>query len=348
MTPRLSYVVWFWSCLVGAVGSADTPSVPVSSTADILKIARGHMVAILVDRIEDVPFETDGERRTRGSSGAEERNYFKRPTGYVSGLLLDDEGHVLTTHYNVAGKIKTIQVTSASGEVYTARYVSSSLPDDLALLKLEPREGHLPQAGAMRWGNSAELRPGQLVFVTGLSPEPASVTVTRGIVSATERNAGRALQTDAELNYGNVGGPILNLKGEVIGIAAFVGHTRPQWGVNSGIGFGTKAKTIHAVLPALKEGKEVRWALLGVRSGKDEPDEPGFRVEFVQPDSAADKAGLQRGDIILEFDDVALSNFGDLRNAIYRYVAHDRVTLKVKRKDKIFTIEVVLGERLLQ
>ena len=346
--PRLSYVAWISWYLIGTVSSADSPSDPVSSTADILEIARGHMVAILVDRIEDVQFGArDRERRGRGRSGAEERNYFQRPVGYVSGLLLDDDGHVLTTHYNVAGKIKTIQVASASGEVYTARYVSSSLPDDLALLKLEPKDGSLPRAGAMRWGNSAELRSGQVVFVTGLSPEPASITVTRGIVSATERNAGRALQTDAELNYGNVGGPILNLNGEVVGIAAFVGHTRPQWGVNSGIGFGTKARTIHAVLPALKEGKEVRWAFLGV-APRDDFDDPGFRIRFVQPKSAAEKAGLLPGDIVLEFDGVPLSNFGDLRSMIYRYVAHDSVTLRIKRKDEIFTVEVVLGERLLE
>lgn len=341
----------FCACVLGSavdagIESANTTPPRVASTDDILNIARTHMVAILVERTEDVQLEARGGRRGARSTGAEERIYFERPEGFVSGILLDAEGHVLTTHYNVAGKIKSIQVKSVLGVTYSARHLSSSLPDDLALLKLEPANGQLPTPAAVPWGKSSDLLSGQMVFVTGLSPEPESVTVTRGIISATERNAGRALQTDAELNYGNVGGPIFNLNGEVVGIASFVGHTHPQWGVNSGIGFGTKAKTIHTVLPALKEGNEVRWAFLGVGPTEPDPEGPGFRIELVLPGSAADKAGLQRGDFVLEFDGVPLDDFGDLRSTIYRYVAHDKVTLQIRRKDETFSVVLVLGERV--
>ena len=325
--------------------SARSGSAP-STLGELLSEARKWVVAIEVVREEgdDADLRTPRQgRRRRG----EARAYFQRPEGLVSGLLIDAEGHVLTTRYNVAGKIKSLHVHLDDGRRLKATLVAKSRPDDLALLRIvrETSDPALPDH-PIRWATRRTLRAGQVVFALGRSPEPESLTVTRGIVSAVARNGNRAFQTDTELNYGNVGGPLIDLDGRVIGVASHVGHHEPQWGINSGVGFGTTARTVAMILPRLKSGKDVEWGkvpLLGVYWNFEAYETHGAEVREVKSGSAADKAGMKKGDRILEIDGEPIASFPHLRRLIFLKKPHQKVRLKLRRGEEELEVEATLG-----
>ena len=331
-------------------GPAAAPTralAPPKTLDDLFNRARAWQVALRVERTEDARAPID--RRLQRFWDQREKEYFKRPQGYVSGLLVDDGKHILTTYYNVSGRVTAIKVTFPTGLSFPARIVAHSQLDDLALLQYDTAEAEPPAPPPpLEWATGGSLRPGQIVFVGGRSPEPRDLTVTRGIVSAVKRNGGRMIQTDAELNYGNVGGVILNLDGKIVGLAGFVGHTRPQWGLNSGIGFGTKADTIRAILPKLLAGENIEPApppFLGVGPGEAPFNPRGFEVGLVQEGSAADKAGIRVGDTITEFNGKPVANFEQLRNVIFFRHKGEAVSIKLLRDGDAIELEVELGER---
>jgi serine protease DegQ len=277
----------------------------------------------------------------------EMEEYYRRPSGVASGLLLDGEGRILTSRYNVLGKLKAIEATLASGRRAPARLVAQSTLDDLALVALD---GGLP-AGVealppLEWSAAGGIETGRMVLALGCAPDAEHPTVTLGIVSAPGRNFGRALQTDAPLNYGNVGGPLVDLDGRVLGISGFVGHTWPHWGLNSGIGFATRADAIQRCLPILLSSRDVHRPLLGVtsRGGEGDDGEPGARVTSVSEGSAAAAAGIRRDDRLLELDGVALRSSGHLRVLLLDRRPGDVVRVKLRRGSEYFEVQATLGE----
>jgi serine protease Do len=296
------------------------------------------VVAIEIKRNKDLPAPFE----IRGAAATQLRNYFKRPTGPTTGILLDGEGHVITAFYNVAGAVDSIRVILATGDSFPAKLLGKSLRDDVALLRIETNES-LPDAEPI-WADSSQSRTGQLLFALGRSPDPQRLTATEGIVSATRRNAGRAIQTDAKLNYGNAGGPLVDLEGRIVAMASRVGHTQPQWGINSGVGFGTSASTLLAILPQLKEGRDVepfRPPFLGIR-GDLSPSTTGARVQEVIEGSAAAQAGVLADDIIREFNGIELYNFGHLRRLIFTCSENQKVRLKIQRGEQVLEVEPIL------
>jgi serine protease Do len=280
------------------------------------------------------------------------QDYFLRPSGYVTGLLVDRRGLILTSFYNVTGQVQSIEVVLPGGEERRATIAGKDETDDLALLRLE---GDEPAASRREWRDppwsERPLRSGSFVFAVGRSPDPGALTVTQGIVSATGRNGNRAVQTDAKLNYGNVGGPLLDLDGRIVGVGTFVGHTYPQWGMNSGIGFATTTSTIKAALPYLERGLEVELPetpFLGVQADvKKDLDTKGAPILQVVKDSAAARGGLQDGDVIVEFDGEKVYTFNQLRRHIFSHKVSETVVLKVRRGEELLDLKVTLGGRSL-
>jgi S1-C subfamily serine protease len=311
------------------------------------------VVAIHVERLEDLPGPQINERRLNGLNDEDKKDltdYYQRPPGPATGLLLDRQGNVLTTLYNVSKVVQRIRIALADGRELPARIASRSAADDLVLLRSEsPIPEDFPVA-ELSWSDPSALRIGKFVIALGCSPEPERVTATLGIVSAVSRNHHRLLQTDAALNYGNVGGPMVDLDGNVVGLAAFVGHVYPDWGFNSGIGFGVRADRIRDILPGMIEGKDVpapEQPFLGVGPAGD-PDDPGSagaRVGQVVPDSAAARAGLERGDIIVEFGGAAVEDFTQLRTLIFQRRPGEEVKAKVRRGDETLELTFALGKR---
>jgi S1-C subfamily serine protease len=312
---------------------------------DIVRALERWVVAIEVEREEDLPLPRARIERRRLSPEA--REYFQRPAGYVSGVLADREGHILTSGYNVAGKLKSLRVRLPGGQELGARLLARNELDDLALLRLEE-----PLPDAESWSDPPwaedDPKPGRILLALGRSPDPRAVTVTEGIVSATSRNGSRGLQTDAKLNYGNVGGPLVDLDGRIVAISGFVGHTQPQWGLNSGIGFGTKAATILEVLEPMKRGEAIRppeRAFLGVGSEPDAAEVEGAPVTSVEPGSAAAEAGVLVKDVIVELEGVPVLHFAHLRRLIHLRRVGETITLKVRRGEELLELKATLGRR---
>ncbi len=331
-----------------ALLAAPTISAPPGAAPDtveaLVRSASRSVVAIEVERTKDLPPSLFQPQRVSEQG----RLAFQRPTGPVSGILLDPEGHVLTSYYNVAGELKSIRVVVSSGAAFTGKLLGRSEQDDSALLQLEGDLSQLPKDLLELAGADSDPAPlaGKIVFVFGRSPDPASVTVTRGIVSAATRNGGRAIQTDAELNYGNTGGPIVGLDGRIVAMAAFVGHTQPQWGLNSGVGFGVAAKAIREILPRLKEGEKVmafRRGFLGIQFNPRSTVESGAQVLQTVPAGAAAKAGILKNDVIEEIDGVRVYDFDHLRRLIFERKPGDKVKLKVRRDQETLDLDVELG-----
>ncbi len=315
---------------------------------DLVQTVSDRIVSIEVDREPE-----QGRRRNRRpirglSPGDQEglQDYYRRPKGAVTGLLLDHKGHILTSDYNVLGTIKKIKVTLSNGESYEAKVHANSPADDIALLKTKKTIDKKLKLSPIKWGNPKVFRSGLFTLAIGSSPEPGQATATVGIVSAPKRNAGRAFQTDAAMNYGNVGGPLIDLQGNIVGLSAFVGHTYPHWGFNSGIGFGVRADLIQKILPELKKGKSfqgIERPLLGV-AAENRHRGPGAKINLVSPGSGADKAGMKPQDTILIFNGAEVIDFPHLRHLIFKLKPGAKVKLKVKREDKELDLEVTLGK----
>jgi S1-C subfamily serine protease len=305
-------------------------------------------VAIEVKREEEKPEVSHFPSKARARLRQEVLDYFSRPAGPASGMILDAQGNVLTSYYNVSGKVNSIEVLLPTGERLPARLVAIDKSDDLALVRvLDPPAGL--EVPPIPWADAGRLRVGRVVIAIGRSPDPRSPTATMGILSAVGRNGGRVFQTDAKLNYGNVGGPIADLQGSILGVAGFVGHTYPMWGLNSGIGFGTRADTIREVLPRLLAGENIpapERPFLGVGPSPNPAEgSAGARLGQVESGSAAAKGGLKADDVVLSFDGEKVVDFNDLRKLINRHKPGDSVTIRVKRGSEEIELTVVLAKR---
>lgn len=308
-------------------------------------IEKGHQSTVSLDVKAD--FRVPPRPPVMEPGAASNPNYTKRPNTPTSGVVIDAEGHILTSFFNVDGKVKSITVTLADGNTAPGTLLGVDESKDIALIKVDPAGLKLKP---VEWAEG-NVDLGQFVMALGRSPDPKSGTATRGIVSAVDRidqayNAiwEQSIQFDAKANYGNSGGPLIDLKGRMVGIVAHVRLQSP-WGQNSGISFATPNWKIKEVLADLKAGKRLgkpKLPFLGVG-----PREGSTVVVIgtIQPGSAAEKAGLLAGDVVRQIDEVKVGSWGDFTNYIKRKKVGEKVTIKVTRGDQDLDIEATLGER---
>jgi putative serine protease PepD len=258
-----------------------------------------------------------------------------------SGFIIDDEGHIITNHHVVEGA-QSVTVRFSDGEEASATVVGSDPSTDIALLDLEDVDRDLQP---LELGSSESLEIGDSVVAIG-SPFGLQGTVTSGIVSGLDRSI-RApdgfaidgvIQTDAALNSGNSGGPLLDAEGRVVGVNSQI---ESRDGGNVGIGYAVPIEIAREVVDQLREGGEVEHAYLGVRL---EDADDGVRLEVVDG-SPADDAGLEDGDVVTAVDGDSVDTVADLRAAVSAKQPGDRVTLEIRRDGDTQTIDIRLGER---
>lgn len=277
----------------------------------------------------------------RGLRQAPPRKYHQEGQG--SGFIISKDGYILTNNHVVNGADRII-VTTADGKKYTAKLIGTDPKSEVALIKIEDGDD-LP---VLPLGNSDEIEVGDWVLAAG-NPFGLSQTVTAGIISAKGRSGmgiteyENFIQTDAAINPGNSGGPMLNIRGEVIGINTAI-YSRT--GGYMGVGFAVPinmAKNIKDQL--LKTGKVSRSVLGVVIQNVDEElaksfgmdESGGVLIAQVMEDSAAEKAGLESGDIIVEMDGVAVGKVDPFRNRVAATAPETEVKLKVFRDGKYKT-----------
>ena len=277
--------------------------------------------------------------------------------GIGSGVIVSDDGYILTNNHVIEGT-DAIRVTLSNGKEYDAELVgrddvqSRVGGSDLAVIKIDAEE--LP---VLPFGDSDALEVGEWVIAIG-TPLNYSQTVTRGIVSAKGRTGftayGQFIQTDAPINRGNSGGALINIRGELVGINTLIATDNIAMG-NIGIGFSIPSNLAQQILPQLIENGKVERGWLGISmdlvnaelAKKLKLDTPrGVLVEVVGPESPAQKAGIQRGDVILTFDAQQVQDLDHLRHIIGATKVGKSVEVTVIRKggeEKRLTVK--LGKR---
>jgi S1-C subfamily serine protease len=272
--------------------------------------------------------------------------------GSGSGVIVAPDGLILTNSH-VAGTASRIEVTTADGQDLHARLVGDDPDTDLALIRID-EAATLPSA---RLGDSKRLKRGQLVIAIG-NPLGFESTVTTGVVSALGRSLrshnGRliddVIQTDAALNPGNSGGPLVSSRGEVVGI-----NTAVIMGAQ-GICFAVAANTASFVLGELVRHGRVRRAFIGIaaqqtaipplrRRAAGLTQDRAVMISTVEPDSAAERAGLRPGDIIVALDGAAITGADDLVRALTGDKIGRSVAFDVLRGVERLTIAAVPRER---
>ena len=262
-------------------------------------------------------------------------------SGVGSGVVLDANGHILTNNHVVegAGSSGTVTVTFANGSTAEARVVGTSASNDLAVIKVPGSSDLVPAT----FGESLNLKVGQTVVAAG-APLGLTESVTSGIVSNTARpvRSGTdgdavylAVQTDAAINPGNSGGPLVDLNGSVVGInssIATTGQGNGQSG-NIGIGFAIPSDLAIRVASEIIAGGSSADSALGVNVGGNDSStaSTGVTLQEVTPGGAADKAGLQAGDVVTKLNDFETTSPDGLIAAVRFYAPGTEVTVTYTR-----------------
>lgn len=290
---------------------------------------------------ENDPFE-EFFKRFFGDTPQQE---FRR-RGLGSGFIISSEGYIVTNNH-VVDKAEDIQVILEDGKKYSAEIVGRDSKTDIALLKIDPKDKRLQP---VKFGNSDELRIGDWVMAIG-NPFGLGYTVTAGIVSAKGRSLGLGayddfIQTDASLNPGNSGGPLFNLEGEVIGVNTAI-VARGQ-----GIGFSIPINLASHIIAQLKETGEVTRGWIGVVIQSITPEiaesirlkeTKGALVADVLPDGPAEKAGIQRGDVIIRYNNEQIKEFSDLSRLVALSDPGTVADLVIIREGSEKNVKVTLG-----
>jgi 2-alkenal reductase len=282
-----------------------------------------------------------------------------------SGVIIDKDGRIITNNHVVEGAQQGgLQVIFYNGDTVSANLVGADSISDLAVLKVDG-----PVPGTAELGNSANLKVGETVVAIGSALGDFENTVTAGVVSGLNRSLQRddgitmedMIQTDAAINHGNSGGPLLNLLGNVIGInTAVVRGDSGSGDVAEGLGFAIPVDTVKTISQQLIRSGQVARPFLGVSvqainrsissyyNLRDENGnllETGVLIVEVSPRTAAAQAGLQAGDVILRLNDMQLGADQPLANALTNFKPGDTVTLTIVRDGRTQQVQVTLGSR---
>ncbi|MGM0444731.1 MAG: S1C family serine protease [Fibrobacterota bacterium] len=292
------------------------------------------------------------------------RNRFRRQYGSPlrrvenmgSGIIIDSVGHVLTSYHVVQGA-QDMTVSLSDGTDYPAELVGLDSLSDLAVIRIKT-EGK--RVSPVSFADSDSLTVGQWALALG-NPylnffKNADPTVTVGVISALHRNFKRSrtsfyhnmIQTDAAINPGNSGGPLINFRGDVIGINAFIYTGQGESGSGSiGIGFAIPSnRAVHIARELIRYGRR-RPAYTGMvlyESGRDDRFDPGLYVRYIDPTGPAAGSGLRMGDKIRAIDSRKVHNAGDLKGILVPYFPGDTIEISYERGGRISTTDLVLGQ----
>ena len=286
--------------------------------------------------------------------------------GAGSGFIVSDEGLILTNKHVVLDKTAEYTVITNDGVKYSAKVLALDPVQDLAIIKIQ--DALAKKFSAIKLGNSDSIQIGQGVIAIGNALGKFSNTVSVGVVSGLARTISASdqsgsfsetleniIQTDAAINQGNSGGPLINLKGEVIGV-----NTATAQGAQT-IGFAIPINIAKKDIDQVIKNNKIVYPFLGVRYvlvGDLVKEKYNLSVDYgalilsgdngepaITKDSAAQKAGLKEKDIILEVNGEKITQTNSMSKIIQKYNAGDKITLKILRDGKEMHIEVTLGER---
>jgi Do/DeqQ family serine protease len=334
-------------------GAPGSSSAPVGSYADIVSRVSPAVITIhsemRVRAPQQYPFMEDPMFRQFFGDRMPQQMPEQRRSGLGSGVIISTDGYILTNHHVVDGAEK-IKVDLNDDRTLDAKVVGSDPLSDLAVLKIDAT--NLP---VLALGDSDKVRVGDVVLAIG-NPLGIGQTVTMGIISAKGRQTGLSgnfedfLQTDAPINQGNSGGALVSTNSELIGINSQI--LSPSGG-SIGIGFAIPSNMAKTVTETLVKTGKVRRGQLGISVVKlnSEPakqlgikETKGVGVAEVKPGSAADQAGLKKGDVITAFNSTEITEPNVFRNLVASTAPGTDVTLTISRDGREQQMRAKLGE----
>ena len=268
-------------------------------------------------------------------------------SGPTTGLVIDAEGHVVSSSINFAHSPSGILVRLPDGKRLAARLIATDHQRKVSLLEVEG-DGPFP---APTFANPEEVRVGQWAIAVGRAFDPEHANIAVGIVSAVGRVWGKALQTDAAVSPNNYGGPLINVRGEVLGLLVPMSPTSAdeiagvEW-YDSGIGFAVAADLVRQSVSRLKDGEDLHAGLIGMTLEKSVAMSGSPVISSVLPNSPAEKAGLQKGDRIVRIDGRNIVRSAQIKYALAARYAGEVVPMLLRRGDETIECEATLVARL--
>lgn len=273
-----------------------------------------------------------------------------------SGVIVSKNGQILTNNHVVEGA-NQVSVIFANGDQRSAKIVGADQFADLAVLQVE---GDMPSVAVL--GNSDTLKPGETVIAIGSPLGDFKNTVTVGVISATGRSLDTGngyqlegmIQTDAAINHGNSGGPLVNLAGQVVGINTLVVRNSNSGDVAEGLGFAIPANTVQAVANQIITkgyisrpymGISWQWITPEISQTYNLPVQWGVYVSAVENGSPADQGGIQRGDIITAVGGVSLDSDHTYVNTLFNHQPGETVAVDINRQGQTKSLQIKLEER---
>ena len=309
----------------------------------------------IVEVIEEVNESIVGISKIKSSGSSIFSENGISELGMGTGVILSEDGYILTNWHVAGEKYSNCYITIENGKIYNGTVMWADSDLDLAIVKIAAK-GLTP----IQIGDSDQVQVAEAVYAVG---NPIGFefqkTVTSGIISAVDRTIKieeenklsymeDLIQTDASINEGNSGGPLVNVNGEMIGI------TTIKIASVEGIGFAVPINTIKPIIQKFLQTGKFEEAFIGIYgfdrevipylNGNIEFDS-GIYVDQVSVDGPSYKSGLQEGDIITQIDQVTLNKMSELRNYIYQKQPGDNVTLKILRNRREIEINITLGKR---
>ena len=309
---------------------ASVPAQPAASTTTSLTQLYKNVSPGVVDIVVD---ESSGNGF--GDQGAQAEG---------SGFVVDTSGDIVTNQHVVSGAT-SIKVTFQDGKTAKATLVGTDPSTDIAVIKVSVDSSELHP---LSFGSSAGVQVGQPVAAIG-SPFGLPETLTSGIISALNRTISApnnysisgAIQTDAPINHGNSGGPLLNSSGDVIGVNAQI---ESDSGGNDGVGFAIPSDAVKNVADTIIAGGKVQHAYLGITIGTPSSGS-GAEVTAVKSSSPASDGGMKTGDVITAINGDSIASADDLTAKVNTYKPGDKVTVTVNRNGSTKKLTITLGTR---
>ena len=340
------------ACVGGGIGAALYAAVGPSSTttvvSDVTTVGHTQPVvdtkALSVNEIYQSAYKGEVDIKLTSTSSAGPFGGTETSTAEGSGIVYDTNGDIVTNEHVIDGA-NSIRVTFWNGQVFKAHVVGSDGSTDLAVIKVSAPKSLLHP---LTFANSGSVQIGDGVVAIG-SPFGLEGSVTSGIVSALNRSINspngfsidNAIQTDAPINHGNSGGPLLNAVGQVIGINAQI---ESDSGASDGVGFAIPSDTVRNVASQLIAGITVQHAFLGV--GLNENSQAnGALLSAIEPGTPAAKAGLEKGDLVTSLAGVTIASWEDLSAVINDHKPGETIDLTYLRGGKKHTVKVKLTIR---
>jgi serine protease Do len=335
------HCVLFTACFVLPLLLLLTSRATSASAAEDLDALEQKALADAVDKVAPtvVRIETVGglERVDKVLFGA----------GPTTGLVVDSSGYILSSAFNFVNKPASILVRLPDGSRKPAKLIARDHNCQVVLLKIDTdRPLPVPEAAPL-----AQMRVGQWCVAVGRTFEEAHPNMSVGILSALGRVCGKALQTDAPTSPNNYGGPLVDIRGRVMGVVVPLSPQSVEeiagieW-YDSGIGFAIPLESLQAVLPKLKKGQDLYSGVAGVFMQSKNQFTGDTVIASCRPNSPASKAGFKGGDRIVEIGGRKVTRTGEIKTEISRHYAGDKVHFVVQRGDKHVEADLVLVSKL--